>query len=545
MFRKICYLLFALMLCVCGCSKEDTQVAKSESEIIILYTANVNCEGDKGMTYAGVAAYKKELMQSNDNVCLVDAGNYLSGGLLGTISGGSYATEIMNNAGYDVAALGKSEFYYNVEHLLGHHASMDYEIVSCNFIDETKGKSVFKEYEMKTYEDKNIAFIGVSNPSIYNYRTKDIFENESLGLNYSFCQDEDGSLLYDRVQESINKAKEAGADYVIVLSNLGNNDLYEKWDIKKLIVHTVGIDAVIDGGSKSIVEEEFVTNKDGKKVLLTQPGSELAQIGKLTIKDNGISADMVIDYTRKDNKTSEFMVDVIHKYQKSAENTVAYSDFDFIAKSSDEANYFIRYKETNLGDFCADAYREVMKADIGLVDAGAINSGIEGNEVTYKDIDRIFPYNQYVCLIKATGKKIVDALEVGASDYPYANRDFLQVSGIKFNINAKQSPAVISEEGNLVTLSDSYRVNNVQVYNRETGQYEPVDMDKEYLVAMSDYMYKGINDAFTMFQGCEVVLDEELLDTQVLLQYIEPFWGDKIPDKYSNPNGDGRITIVQ
>lgn len=543
--RKRLYSFILIMsILLYGCSAKDSVAEKIKDEIIILYTANVNCEGDSGVTYAGVAAYKKEMEQLYENVSLVDAGNYLSGELLGTLSNGGYSIEIMNNVGYDVAAVGKKELYYDCERIIGMQASMHFNLVSCNLVEKSSDESVFLPYKIVTYGEKSVAYVGVTAPTAYNIRTEKKYLDESGNIKFEFCQDENGKRLYDKVQQSVNQAREDGADYVIILSNLGENDWKEKWDIKQLIVHTTGIDAVIDGGTDSVVVNEEVDDKNGEKVILTEPGSKLSNIGKITISKDKISAELVSNYDKIDVKTSEVMTSIIYKYKKSAQNTIVDTDFPLIMKSDDGADYYIRCKETNLGDLCADAYRDIMGADIALVDAGAINSEISAGAITYENTQDVFPYNQNACMIKASGSKIVEALELGVSQYPEPNHSFLQVSGIRFEIDISKVPAIVSKGPNLEYISDNYRVQNIEVLNRHTGKYEPIDLEREYLVAMSDYMYKGLSGSFLMFQGCDPVLDEEMSDAELLMQYLTPFWGEKLPQKYESPDGDGRIKFL-
>ena len=84
-----------------------------------------------------------------------------------------------------------------------------------------------------------------------------------------------------------------------------------------------------------------------------------------------------------------------------------------IRDSTDPATgeYWVRSRETNLGDFCADAYRAVMGADIAFVNGGGIRAELAPGEVTYGDILDLHPYGNALCLVEATGQQILDALE--------------------------------------------------------------------------------------------------------------------------------------
>ncbi len=47
----------------------------------------------------------------------------------------------------------------------------------------------------------------------------------------------------------------------------------------------------------------------------------------------------------------------------------------------------------------------------------------------------------------------------------------------------------------------------------------------------------------TMFQGCNIIQDDIAVDVDVLSNYLTEALNGVIGDSYSNPQGDGRITI--
>ncbi|MDY2691496.1 MAG: bifunctional metallophosphatase/5'-nucleotidase, partial [Oscillospiraceae bacterium] len=73
--------------------------AKS-NDIVILHTDDVHCGVTDGMGYAGVAAYKAEMLKTHNYVALVDCGDAIQGEPIGTLSAGSYLVDIMNEVGY-------------------------------------------------------------------------------------------------------------------------------------------------------------------------------------------------------------------------------------------------------------------------------------------------------------------------------------------------------------------------------------------------------------------------------------------------------------
>lgn len=542
MKKKIHLVFLVCVFLLCGCGVSDSQ--KIKDEIVVLYTGNINCGIDSGISYAGVSACKKELETKYDYVTLVDTGNYLSGKLFGAVTGGSYVSDIMEKAGYDIAGLGKKDFYYGVDKLSSLRSLFDFSTLSCNFLDNETGDNVFDDYEIREYGDKSIAFIGITEPTACNIKTECQYSDENGQLLYNFCEDETGEMLYSKVQKTVDCAKAEGADYVVVLSNLSQNSENSNFTVKKVIENTSGIDVVLNSAGNDFIECEKIKNCNDKEVILSDPGSDFEQIGKITFSDDGITSEMISDYKKRDANTGEFIADIMYKYKDIQKKVVINTPFSLIFKSGDL--YTIRCQETNLGDLCADAYREVMDADIGLLDAGEIGNGIYDKDITFEDIEQIFPYEEPVCLIKANGEQIVKALEVGAMDMPYANRNFVQVSGLKYTIDTTKPSAVIKgEEGNIF-ISDNYeRIKDVMVQNSDTGEYEPIDFEKIYTVALSSYMCKNDSKQFDMFNDCEIILDEELSDAELFLQYLQPLWGTKLSEKYENPSGEGRITIIK
>ena len=107
--KFLALLLTAVMivgLAVPGFAAEDTPAAAETDKIVILHTNDVHCEidnisGDEGVSnlgYAGVAAYKAEMEAAygEANVTLVDAGDAIQGGPIGTLTKGQAIVEIMN-----------------------------------------------------------------------------------------------------------------------------------------------------------------------------------------------------------------------------------------------------------------------------------------------------------------------------------------------------------------------------------------------------------------------------------------------------------------
>ncbi|MDO4453880.1 MAG: bifunctional UDP-sugar hydrolase/5'-nucleotidase [Eubacteriales bacterium] len=544
-----------------------------EQNIIILYTNDVHCAIDDNIGYAGLALYEKEMLQETPYVTLVDAGDAIQGAPIGTLSSGSYVVDIMNEVGYDFAIPGNHEFDYGMDRFLALADDLECGYTSCNFMDLKTNEPVLDAYHMFDYGDTSIAFVGVSTPESYTKSTPSYFQDEAGNYIYGFCEDETGKALYDQVQNTVDEATDAGADYVVLVGHLGKEGVTPYWTSDAVIANTTGIDVVIDGHSHESFNR-ILENKDGDEVILTQTGTKLSSIGKLTIEPDGtITAELVdevpalnatasaADATASDATSSDatpaaaddseepvknvdpetdaFIKNIQAKYSEMLEEVVGNTSVLLTTNNPDTGERAVRKAETNLGDFCADAFRDQSGADIAFMNGGGIRADVEAGEITYNDLLNVFPFSNTMCVAEVTGSQIRDALEMASKNYPEESGGFLQVSGISYTINSSIPSSVkLDDKGNFTGVEGDYRVTDIKVNG------EPLDLEKTYTLASHSYMLKSCGDGMTMFEGCNIIQDDIAVDVDVLSNYLSEALGGTVSDSYANPSGDGRISII-
>lgn len=516
---------------------ETTANAKS-NDIVILATSDVHCGIDQNIGYAGLASYKKAMAEAHNYVTLVDAGDAIQGDTIGTLSKGEYLIDIMNEVGYDILVPGNHEFDYGMDQFLDvivKKANGTY--ISANFVKD--GKPVFDTYKMMTYGDTKVAFVGICTPETLVKSTPTYFQDKYGNYIYDFCNDKTGAELYKAVQSAVDAARKAGADYVVAVSHLGDDEASEPWTSVDVIKNTTGIDVLMDGHAHNIFVKS-VKNKSGKSIKMVATGTKLENIGKIVISEKGVitaeyvGADVAKD---KDADVTKFIDSIKAKYEALVNTVVAKSDVDLITHD-DKENRLVRSQETNLGDLCADAYKEVLGADIAFVNGGGIRAEIDKGNVTYGDIIAVHPFGNMACVVEATGQQILDALEFSARYVGKGeNGGFLQVAGLSYSINtAIESTVEENENGEFVKVAGKYRVFDVKV-NGET-----LDLTKTYTLASHNYMLKSGGDGYVMFKGCNLLQDEVMIDNQVLINYIQNKLKGVVGSEYAQ--AQGRITIT-
>ena len=538
-------MVFSLTIPVSAAEAEDTQ-------IVILHTNDVHCGIDQttdeesgaitGIGYAGVAAYKAEMeaQYGADNVILVDGGDAIQGGPIGTLSKGSYIVDIMNQVGYDLAVPGNHEFDYGMDNFLDLAENRAEYPYLCANLTDLEGNPVLDAYTLIDAGGVTVGFVGIDTPESFTKSTPTYFQDENGNYIYSFAQGNEGQDLYDAVQSAVDGATAAGADYVVAVGHLGIEGSTEEWKSTSVIANTTGIDVFIDGHSHETYDQ-VVQNADGEDVYLAQTGTKLANIGKIVIDTatGEVTSELVSGYAQQDPDTAAFVAQVNEEFAGVLQEVVAQTDVALTTLDPDSGERAVRNAETNLGDLCADAYRVLLGADVAFVNGGGVRADIAAGDITYEDIINVHPFGNEACLVETNGQDILDALEMGARLYPEENGGFLQVSGLTYTIDASvPSSVVLNDEGEFVEVSGEYRVKDVTVNG------EPLDLEGTYTLASHNYMLKSGGDGFVMFKDDTLLQDSVMIDNQVLINYIVDELGGVVGEEYADPHGQGRITVV-
>ena len=550
-----------------------------KSDVTILYTNDVHTYIDKQapeLTYASIAALKKSYQDAGKKVLLVDAGDHVQGTAYGSMDEGASIIELMNAAGYDAATPGNHEFDYGMDRAKQLIKDADFPYLSCNWIDLRTNLRVLPSVKVFVKGGVRIAFVGITTPETFTKSTPAYFMNKAqTKYIYDILGGEDGQKLYSAVQKAIDKAK-LMADYVIALGHLGVDPSSSPWTSEDVIAHTTGLDAFIDGHSHTVMENKQVADASGKLVTLTQTGSYFANVGEMTIAADGtISTRLVSTFDGTvDAEVAGIQTAWISSVDEMLGEKIAVADTNFYISDPATGKRRIRSGETNLGDFVADGiytyFNEVEKlhCDIAIMNGGGIRSDEDAGYWTFKTCKQVSPFGNVACLMSVTGKQIQDALEFAArfaGAEGKENGGFLQVAGASYEIHTDIPNTVQTDDKNvwIGSATGTPRVQNVKIYNRESGTYEPLDESKTYALAGMNYTLRNLGDGFAMFDGAELIKDYVSEDYLVMSTYAMTFGGvdaEGLPHistansvlaeypgyllDYENPYGVGRIAIL-
>ena len=535
------------------------KLLEPKDQIVIYYTNDVHTYIGGALSYDNLAALKTETASWANGVLLLDAGDHVQGTAYGSMDNGETIIKLMNAAGYDAATLGNHEFDYGMERTLEIIEEANYPYLSCNFYHEDNGMptgGVLDGFKIFEVGGKKIAVVGVTTPESFTKSTPKYFQDENGNYIYGIAGGTDGKALYESVQAAVDAATKAGADYVIALGHCGDDPSSKPWTSEEVIANTTGLDAFIDGHSHSTVPMKEVKDKDGKTVVLTQTGSYFGAIGRLSISADGISAQLVTEYTGSDANVKAIKDEWITEIDTKLGEVIGHTDVTFNNYDA-EGNRLVRKQETNTGDFAADALYYLfdnmdLDVDLAIMNGGGVRNKAITGDISYKTCKEIHTFGNVACLIQVTGQQILDALEWGARDAGKAEcGGFLHVSGVTYEIHTYIDSTVQKDEKGVWTggPTGEYRVKNVTIGG------EPLDLTKTYNMAGYNYTLRDLGDGFAMFDGATNVLDYVMTDYMVLANYVNSFPvvdgkhevkadNSVLGANYAEVTGEGRITIV-
>ena len=549
-----------------------------KADVTILYTNDVHTYIDNKSpkpTYAAIAALKKSIEDTGRDVLLVDAGDHIQGTAYGSMDDGATIIELMNEAGYDLATPGNHEFDYGMARAKAVIQEADFPYVSCNWVDLRTGFNVLPSVKFFFVGGRKIAFVGVTTPETFTKSTPAYFMNDAqTKYIYDILGGEDGQKLYDAVQKAIDKAEFWGADTIIGLGHLGVDPSSSPWTSEEVIAHTHGFTAFIDGHSHTVMANKQVTDASGKAVTLTQTGSYFKNIGKMTVGADGtITTELIDTYEGLDAAVAATASNWISAVDDMLGEEIAVGDTKFYINDPATGKRRIRSGETNLGDFVADGiytyFNEIeeLHCDIAIMNGGGIRTDVEAGPWSFKTCKTVSPFGNVACLMSVTGQQIQDALEFGArfaGSEGKENGGFLQVAGARYTIHTGTPNTVQTNDKNVWTGSAATpRVSNVEIYDKTTGTYKPLDPNATYALAGMNYTLRNLGDGFAMFDGATLIKDYVSEDYLVMSSYAAMFGGvdvNGLPHlasanspladypgyliNYEDPYGAGRIQMI-
>ena len=544
------YLILFITILSINSKRNLMEEEEKSDDIIILHTNDVHCGIDQIIGYDGLMLFKKELETKYKHVILVDAGDHIQGGSIGLLSKGKDIIDIMNKINYTVATLGNHEFDYQLEILYNLSSLSNKEYICANFCYRVNKTSIFAPYRIIQVGEKKIGFIGlVTLQTLTKTYLHSLVYPENNTLIYDVLNGEHGKELYERVQQHIDDLRDVEhVDYVIIISHFGyGGDSLKEYTSTGLLENLERVDVIIDGHTHLIYNETH-KDKKSKDIYISQAGTKLSNVGKITITTEGnITSEMFdeiplfegyTDYMKvtRNNKTryvdpemNEFLKSIINSHEKEFKEYVGKTDFDVLGASSKE--HVMRSGENNLCDLITDSMKYLGNSDLALLNAGSIRNDLLKGNITYSNIIDVLPFANRLVVLEIQGKDLLDILEFGVRTLPGISSRFSQVSGIHFKVDDSiKSPVIVNDMESFDRIEGERRIYDVFIGN------ESLDENKNYTISVNDYLASG-GDGYSMLSKYKKRNDTSVEMSVVLKDYIKNVLNESIPERYNNTQG--------
>lgn len=525
-----------------SCSKDDASNATinvlPDKDIVVMYENDVHCaiEG-----YAKFAALRSDYKAQTPYVTTVSAGDFVQGGIIGTLTNGEGVIKIMNKVGYDIVTPGNHEFDYGIEqtyHLLNN--CLDATVVCANFCHFPSMETAFKPYTIKEYGNVKVAYIGLTTAKTLTSTTPNNYLDAEGNRIYDFMDEQ----LDVQTNHMVEKARNEGADYVVLIAHLGDGLVPNCKNALDIIHTTQGIDVVLDGHYHTVINDSLVANAAGRMVHYTSTGTKFQNMGVLTIdKTGGISSHLVATatYDKVDDEVQAFVDEVNEEVTAAGDIVIGHADFDLSMTDAD-GKRIVRNQESTLGNFIADSYMALFGTDVAMVNGGGLRESLKSGDITYNNVLAVTPFGNTMCSATITGQQLLDGLEYCYSILPYESGSFMHIGGMRLCIDLSVNAEFVKEDGLYVAVAEGSprRVSNLEIYNKATGRYEPFDPMRTYTVASSNFILRELGCSGA-FRYAKPDADLGITDVEATVMYMRDKLQGTVPSYYSST--EGRITI--
>ncbi len=474
-----------------------------ESELTILYTNDIHAQvRPLKSTWQGnetemggfpqIATLVKDIRKREAHVLLLSAGDVMTGPPISRLTAGEAVFDLMNLMGYDAMCLGNHEFDQGWRNVVDRIYQAEFPVLGANVFYRNTDIPFAMPCTIVEKGPVRIGIIGILG-------RKAALETINKRLVHELEFRDQIAVL----QEWIPRIR-PHVDVLILLAHEGvagmqsttaEQDKQRRLDTDMNVAATVpGIDVLITGHAHRGVETPIVVQPTG--TLLVSTYGLGTRLGYLKLTFDTVSHKIVFHEGELLPVLSNSILPdpAVESRLREWENRVEKISGEIIGQADIPLtrNY---YGASPLGNLCADAFRKAAGTDICITNSGGLRADIPAGPITVGDVLAAYPFENPIVKMTLTGAQVLRLLEHGATfDYGMA-----QVSGLTVEFDPERP------RGD--------RILSVQVNGK------PLDMEKTYSVATSDYLAEG-GDAYTVFKEATDIQPAGAFCTEAMIDYI-------------------------
>lgn len=377
-------------------------------------------------------------------VLLLDTGDALFGSAEASLTLGEAPYELMVKMGYQALAVGNMEFELGLDTLRRYAEQGKLPLLACNYRDlkSPLGNTFLPSVLIRRGPHK-IGIIGLGHGDLArNTRQENVLQIEVTDLQTS-------------VQKAAATLKLQGAELVILLSH--HPSLDTRVDLAEIFPD---VDVVIG----DLIGPQPAGQPSRPLLCQTAPARgaglgmvKIPYIGQAWNVERAFQTIMPVDATRvpPSPRLIEEIAKVESRIESLLEEVVGRAVGDFKRTYEDEST---------MGNLVTDAIREAAQTDIAFQNSGGIKAALSSGPISLRDLYDVLPFENSIIRLTLQGWQIENLVEESLS----GRSTFLQASGLRCTYSGRNPPG--------------FRLIQISV-----GE-EPLDPDRDYTVAVNDFM---------------------------------------------------------
>ncbi|MBL4902207.1 MAG: NAD nucleotidase [Desulfocapsa sp.] len=493
------------------------------------------------------------LASEKTNHLILNAGDTFQGTLFYSLFKGDATATMMNQINWDAIVLGNHEFDDGDAHLANYLDKLNAAIVAANVVPASgnvlEGK--WSPYIIKEIGGERVGIIGID----VKQKTR---ESSQPSDEITFLDEVTTAQHYADILRN-----DEGVDKIILLSHYGlSNDI----DLARQVD---GIDVIIGGDSHSLLGDLSdlglssshpypinETSLSGEPVCIAQAWDYAKMVGSLDVNfdDNGVvsscSGNSILllgdSFKRKNENGQQVevspaeraaidaVVDELDNVAIVSEDAAAVSALQVYQDQVDELKNEVvgqaaedlshiripgsDYLGNNGNNFplgseiaplvAKSFYNLSLRADACIQNAGGVRTNVASGDVSIDTAYTLLPFSNTLFEIEMKGSEIKQVLEDAISnyyDYGGSSGSFPYAYALKYDIN--------------MANPINKRIMNLEIKNREIGDWSIIDPDKLYVIVTNSYIASG-KDGYRTFK---TVQDLRGSGTDTYLDYAMSF----------------------
>ena len=354
-----------------------------------------------GRMIGGAAALASFVSRETGPKLVLDGGDWWQGTPEGSLTKGAAVAEVFNAIGYDAVVIGNHEYDAGGDALRALIASLKMPVLSANTYG-ADGKLVpwVQASIVKEVAGVKIGIFGLTTSNMRRLA----FPKNIAGLDFR--------REVDAAREQVKALQKKGATVIIAVTHVGLENENQKFEGDQTLAREVpGIDLIVGGHSHTFLNRPI---RGDNGTLITQAGSYLVKAGRATLEIDPAtkrvvaSSDELVDLW-PDRVGEDPVVKAIVAKHTDAVGKV----FETVIATAPAPMGREADKESALGDWMSDCYRESLATDLALQNGGGIRAELPAGPVTLRSVFNVMPFDNSLVKLAMRGSDVRAALDHG------------------------------------------------------------------------------------------------------------------------------------